>query len=117
MKRQDALGWLRIAGYHGDQAQFTRIYVENRVSYPVAIGQYREGARLKAVGMKCSCSECKRTEMGFTNEREYLTAKSAVSVWMGAAAQSLLEPLEAPVNIADLMRRIKLYEGHGKAVA
>lgn len=64
MKRQDALAWLRIAGYHNDQAQFARIYVENRISYQVAIGKFREGIQARANGMKCSCQDCKREAEG-----------------------------------------------------
>lgn len=45
MKRADALRAIEGAGASGDQAAFMRIYVEHRISYPVAIEAYRKGVR------------------------------------------------------------------------
>ena len=58
MNRATALTYLRIAGYHNDQTAFTRLYVENRVSYEAAKKAYREGQAQKARGVGCTCSEC-----------------------------------------------------------
>ena len=58
MKRQDALNLIRYAGYHNDAASLTRLYVENRVSLETARAKFREGAQMKANGMKCQCREC-----------------------------------------------------------
>ena len=59
-KRETALAYIRIAGYHEDQKSFVRLYVENRISYQVAIASYRLGYQQKQNGMKCVCFECKK---------------------------------------------------------
>lgn len=58
MKRAHALTALRAAGYHGDNARWTRVYIENRVSIPVANRMWREGAAARAAGVPCSCMDC-----------------------------------------------------------
>lgn len=58
MKRADALAYMRIAGYHSDTADFTRLYVENRVSRPVANEAYRTGTKQKLAGVPCHCHKC-----------------------------------------------------------
>lgn len=58
MKRADAIAYIRIAGYHGDRGSFTRLYVENRVSYAAAKDAYRAGEAAKARGVPCSCRDC-----------------------------------------------------------
>lgn len=60
MKRKDALAYMRIAGYHDDKARFTQLYMEHRISRPVADDAWREGVRAKANGMRCSCSDCNK---------------------------------------------------------
>lgn len=60
MKREDALSTLRIAGYHNDRVLFVRTYVENRVSRLVAEAEFRRGAGLRKLGVRCTCHECKR---------------------------------------------------------
>ena len=57
-KREQILVNLRVAGYHGDSFTFVRLYVENRISRPVADAAYRAGAAQKAGGMRCSCYAC-----------------------------------------------------------
>lgn len=57
MKRKDALLAITYCGYHGD-ADWARIYVENRVSYEAAREAYRAGARAKERGVPCGCAEC-----------------------------------------------------------
>ena len=59
MKRTAALGWIRIAGYHGDKASFTRLYIENRVSRAAADAAWRSGANARNAGVPCNCSECR----------------------------------------------------------
>lgn len=58
MKRKDALGWIRMAGYHGDSHAFVRLYVENRVSYAAANAEWRRGEQMKKAGVKCDCWKC-----------------------------------------------------------
>ena len=60
MKREDAITKLRVAGYHGDRATFTRTYVEERVSYAAAKKAYEEGRAMHARGVVCACHECKK---------------------------------------------------------
>lgn len=57
-KRSMALGWIRIAGYHADDKAMVRLYVENRISYQVAIAEFRRGAEMKRAGVPCFCSQC-----------------------------------------------------------
>jgi hypothetical protein len=64
MKRSDAIAHLRFAGYHGDRKAFTRIYVENRVSYAAANEAYAVGVRARATGVPCTCFECSRANTG-----------------------------------------------------
>lgn len=59
MKRQDALSFIRIAGYHGDQRTFMRLYTENRVNLDAAREAFAKGAAQKLGGMTCACHECK----------------------------------------------------------
>lgn len=59
MKRADAIAWIRIAGYHDDRAAFTRLYVENRVSYKAAQAAYANGRAQRAAGIGCTCHDCK----------------------------------------------------------
>lgn len=57
-KRALALERLKYAGYHGDTAALVRLYVQNRISYPVAQEAYRRGQNAKIFGVKCTCSAC-----------------------------------------------------------
>lgn len=43
MTRAKALEVIRAAGAQGDHALFVRTYTENRISYAVAIREFREG--------------------------------------------------------------------------
>lgn len=60
MKRKNALAWIRIAGYHNDSTAFTRLYCENRISYPVAMAEFRTGAKMRANGIGCTCRDCQQ---------------------------------------------------------
>jgi len=57
-----ALTYLRIAGYHGDRALWTRVYVENRIGYQTAKKAWAEGERMKANGVGCTCADCQSKE-------------------------------------------------------
>ena len=60
LKRSEVLNLIAFAGYHQDQARFTRLYVENRVGYAAAKAAYRAGARQRAQGVRCDCHDCKK---------------------------------------------------------
>ncbi len=62
MKRKDAINHIKFAGYHGDNARATRLYIENRISIAVVKAAYREGAQCKANGMKCTCYDCTNSQ-------------------------------------------------------
>lgn len=59
MKRDVLLSHLRVAGYHDDSATFTRLYIENRISYDSAKKEYLKGQKMKADGIGCTCPDCK----------------------------------------------------------
>lgn len=59
MKRKDALNLLKFAGYHGDNATFTRVLIEERVSRASAQEAYLTGARARRNGVACGCNDCK----------------------------------------------------------
>jgi hypothetical protein len=48
MTRKQALTCIKAAGAQNDQAAFVRLYVENRISYAVAMAAYREGEKFGA---------------------------------------------------------------------
>lgn len=58
MKRAQAIDLIKVAGYHGDQKSFVRLYVENRIGLPVARRAFSAGAEAMKSGAKCSCFEC-----------------------------------------------------------
>lgn len=60
--RAQILDLIAFAGYHQDRAAFTRLLIENRVSYAAAKSAYGAGARQRAAGIKCGCIECKQRE-------------------------------------------------------
>lgn len=43
MSRARALDAIKGAGAEGNQPLFLRLYIENRISYPVALAAYRSG--------------------------------------------------------------------------
>jgi hypothetical protein len=51
MKREHAIAYLRIAGYDNDRAAWTRLYVENRVSYAAAKKAWEEGVLMRQAGV------------------------------------------------------------------
>lgn len=62
MTRAMAIEHLRVAGYHDDRGAFTRLYVENRISYEAAKKAYGEGRSLRAQGIGCTCTVCKKAK-------------------------------------------------------
>lgn len=64
MKRKDALTYMRIAGYHGDRASFTRLFIENRVSRDAADAEFHRGGAMKKAGIPCACKTCNQTPKG-----------------------------------------------------
>jgi hypothetical protein len=50
-KRQTVLSLMRLAGYDGDNAYFTRLLIENPISRRVAEEAWREGVRARAAGV------------------------------------------------------------------
>lgn len=59
-KRALTLAAMRVAGYHEDTAEFTRLYIENRISYQVAQEEYEKGRRMRKSGVPCNCRVCKK---------------------------------------------------------
>ncbi len=59
MKRADLLVLLKFAGYHGDQAGWTRLVVENRIRITVAGQAYSRGIESRKSGVACGCTDCK----------------------------------------------------------
>lgn len=51
MKREHAISYLRIAGYDNDRAAWTRLYVENRISYAAAQKAWSEGVLMRQAGV------------------------------------------------------------------
>ena len=62
MKRSDALGLMKAAGYHGDKATWTTLLVEQRVARAKAEEAFRLGAKAKVAGVPCHCRECAEAE-------------------------------------------------------
>lgn len=57
-KRERALKWIRVHGYHDERASALRIWVENRMSRAEMERAYDEGRNLKTEGMPCACPKC-----------------------------------------------------------
>lgn len=49
---------MNVAGYHGDQGARVRLMVESRVNRAVMQQAWRDGARSREAGAKCTCQEC-----------------------------------------------------------
>ena len=64
MKRAEALAAIKAAGATGDAQAFTRIYVEHRIRYAVAMAAYREGvAFARFVNTKRECVNGNKVSM------------------------------------------------------
>lgn len=64
MTRKDTLAAIRAAGYHNDQRQLIRLYVENRIPVRKAFREFDQGRALRTLGMPCSCAECNPKAIG-----------------------------------------------------
>lgn len=53
MKREHVITALRVAGYHGDTARYTRLLIEERISKARAREAYAAGQRARAAGIRC----------------------------------------------------------------
>lgn len=62
LKRANRLAQMAIAGYHGDQRTFTRLFIGGRVSLPKANQAWADGLRAKAAGVPCTCMDCAETQ-------------------------------------------------------
>ena len=58
--RSLALGRMRMAGFHGDRAAFTRLYIESRIVLDRALDAFMEGQRAREAGARCGCFACTR---------------------------------------------------------
>ena len=59
-KRERTLNTLKLAGYHLDRTLWHNTYIENRVSWDVALEQWYRGQDLKKQGIHCGCFQCKQ---------------------------------------------------------
>ena len=62
MKRKDALGAIRMAGYRGDKEQAVLLYVSNRESLEGLKREFEMGAAMRRNGVPCDGSESGDTE-------------------------------------------------------
>lgn len=62
MKRVDVINHLTFAGYHGDREKFTRLYIENNISYGAAKAAYEQGRSALARGVRCLCPDCTKAK-------------------------------------------------------
>lgn len=60
MTRKQALDSCRYAGYHKDHDTFTRIFVENRISYLKAHEAWSQGVDARLNGVRCTCRDCQK---------------------------------------------------------
>lgn len=58
LTRATALRLAKVAGYHGDRREWTRLLIEARVSRPSLAEAFRSGAAAKSAGVGCTCGDC-----------------------------------------------------------
>lgn len=59
-KREIELAGFRVAGYHGDNSDYTRRMIERRhANRDAANAAWAEGVKMKANGVPCGCPQCK----------------------------------------------------------
>lgn len=51
MKRAHAITYLQIAGYDDDKEAWTRLYIENRISYAAAKKAWAQGVAMRQAGV------------------------------------------------------------------
>lgn len=59
-KREQKIQAAKVAGYHGDAAEFTRLAILARINRDVLKDAWSVGAKLKAAGVPCYCHTCKQ---------------------------------------------------------
>jgi len=59
-RRENVLGWIRIAGYHDDKRRFTRLLIENRISRKAADEAWQQGQKQRVNGVPCGCYDCNK---------------------------------------------------------
>ena len=50
-KRELTLAHMRVAGYDNDSGTWTRLYIENKISYAVAKQAWADGVRMREAGV------------------------------------------------------------------
>lgn len=53
-----AIESMRYAAYHDDRKAWTRLYIENRVSFLRANEAWKSGVAAKERGIPCRCPDC-----------------------------------------------------------
>lgn len=76
MKREHLTSLMRVAGYHGDHATFTRLFIENRISKKAADQAFRSGEQARSAGVKCTCRSCVAAGRGPSSTRQSPMAQS-----------------------------------------
>lgn len=57
-KRETALLYAKVAGYHADSKAFIRLIVESRVNREAMNSAWYAGQTAKQNGIKCHCRDC-----------------------------------------------------------
>lgn len=57
--RTRAMGRARVAGYHSDNREFTRLLVESGISLSVLKAEWEKGVQARQSGTVCVCFTCK----------------------------------------------------------
>lgn len=58
-KRNIALAYARVAGYHNDSSAFTRLIIESRVNRQAMNEAWGNGRIARENGVPCNCYQCK----------------------------------------------------------
>ncbi len=79
MKREHLIAMIRTAGYHEDPATYTRLLVENRISFTRAKAAFAEGQRARENGVRCTCRTCVAAGRGVPAGRPFVVFNEAGS--------------------------------------
>lgn len=58
MKRKEAIRAARVAGYHNNVKQLTRLLIESRIARKLVRAAFQRGAAARAAGVPCTCGAC-----------------------------------------------------------
>jgi len=61
-KRETALTYAKVAGYHNDTKSFTRLIIESRVNLQTMNHAWCAGVKAKENGVRCGCFQCNPTK-------------------------------------------------------